>query len=81
MFHGTNPANTHDICTGNFDLEVKSKRFLYGRGIYFSKCPNISLGYGSDLILCRVLPGLSQPKAAKAKNNYLQEVRQYGKMK
>jgi Fe2+ transport system protein FeoA len=72
MFHGTHPANTHNICTGNFNLAVKSKRFAYGRGIYFSQCPNISLGYGSDLILCRVLPGLSQPKDVNG-NNYLKE--------
>ena len=57
MFHGTSPANTHDICTGNFNLDL-SNRFAFGRGIYFSKCPNTSLQYGKDLILCRVLPGL-----------------------
>jgi hypothetical protein len=53
MFHGTNPSNTDDICTGNFNLDI-STRFAFGRGIYFSKCPNIGLSYGKDLILCRV---------------------------
>jgi hypothetical protein len=42
LFHGTDPANTHNICSGNFDLNI-SKRFAYGRGIYFSSCPNVSL--------------------------------------
>jgi hypothetical protein len=65
MFHGTNPSNTHDICTGNFNLDI-SKRFAYGRGIYFSKCPNVSLRYGKDLILCRVLPGRTQPKIVES---------------
>ena len=52
LFHGTSPDNTHNICTGNFNLNL-SKRFVFGRGIYFSKCPNTSLQYGKDLILCR----------------------------
>ena len=76
LFHGTQKANTHAICTGNFNIDL-SNRFLYGRGIYFSKCPNTSLQYGEDLILCRVLPGLKQDIAG---NEYtkptLQQVRQ-----
>jgi hypothetical protein len=60
LFHATGPANTHNICSGNFDLSVGS-RFAYGRGIYFSKCPNVCLQYGQDLILCRVLLGRAQP--------------------
>ena len=52
LFHGTSPVNTHEICTGNFNLDL-SNRFAFGRGIYFSKCPNTSLQYGKDLILCR----------------------------
>ena len=63
LFHGTSHANTHDICTGNFNLDI-SNRFAFGRGIYFSKCPNVSLQYGDDLILCRVLPGQKQDGTA-----------------
>lgn len=32
-------------------------RQAYGRGIYFSEFPDVSIGYGSGLLLCRVLPG------------------------
>ena len=59
LFHGTKASNTDDICRGNFNIDL-GRRFAYGRGIYFSKCPNTSLQYGEDLILCRVLPGLMQ---------------------
>jgi hypothetical protein len=49
MLHCT--ANMDNICSRNFDLSI-SKRFAYGRCIYFSKCPNVCLHYGQDLILC-----------------------------
>ena len=73
LFHGTSQANTHAICTGNFNLDL-SNRFAYGRGIYFSKCPNTSLQYGEDLILCRVLPGLKSDSVAGHANSKLQPV-------
>ena len=73
LFHGTGQANTHAICTGNFNLDL-SNRFLYGRGIYFSKCPNTSLQYGGDLILCRVLPGLKENTVAGGARTTLQPV-------
>ena len=68
LFHGTGHANTHEICSGNFNLDL-SNRFAYGRGIYFSKCPNTSLQYGDDLILCRVLPGHKKRTVANANAN------------
>ena len=68
LFHGTSPGNTDNICTGNFILQV-SNRFVFGRGIYFSKCPNVSLQYGKDLILCRVLLGLKQNTTTWDKEN------------
>ena len=73
LFHGTGQANTHAICTGNFNLDL-SNRFVYGRGIYFSKCPNTSLQYGEDLILCRVLPGLKEMTVAGSANSTLKPV-------
>ena len=73
LFHGTGQANTHAICTGNFNLDL-SNRFAYGRGIYFSKCPNTSLQYGGDLILCRVLPGLKENTVAAGARTTLQPV-------
>jgi hypothetical protein len=70
LFHGTTKDNAHKICAGNFDLALCS-RFLYGKGIYFSQCPNVALYYGANLIMCRVLPGLAQ---AKTKGATLSEV-------
>ena len=66
LFHGTTPANTHNICTGNFELDV-SNRFMFGRGIYFSKCPNTALQYGQDLIMCRVIIGRKHKDSRKNK--------------
>ena len=77
LFHGTSGANTHAICTGNFNLDL-SNRFAYGRGIYFSKCPNTSLQYGDDLILCRVLPGLKEMTVQGNGKTNLQPVLIYG---
>ena len=68
LFHGTSQSNVHDICKGNFNLEL-SNRFLFGRGIYFTKCPNVGLQYGQDLILCRVLPGLEQGITKRDENS------------
>ena len=31
-----------------------------GRGFYFSKVPAVSLGYGSSLLVCQVLPGKTE---------------------
>ena len=73
LFHGTGQANTDAICAGNFNLDL-SNRFAYGRGIYFSKCPNTSLQYGEDLILCRVLPGLKENTVVGTANSTLKPV-------
>ncbi len=62
LFHGTRSDTVHEICSGNFRLDMGT-RFAYGRGIYFSRCPNVSLDYGTDLILCKVLTGRKQPMA------------------
>ena len=56
LFHGTKEANVDSIMSNNFD-PAKSHRQRYGRGIYFSEFPDICLGYGQALLLCRVLPG------------------------
>ncbi len=61
LFHGTSSKNAEGICKTNFD-PAKLKRFAYGKGIYFSRCPNVSLGYGEDLLLCKVLLGKKQPR-------------------
>ncbi len=40
---------------------------LPGRGIHFSEFPNVALGFGNGLILCRVLPGSCHNISGKAK--------------
>ena len=57
-FHGTKPDNVEQIMKENFRLD-KIKRAAYGNGIYFSEFPDISIGYGTGLLLCKVLPGKS----------------------
>lgn len=33
---------------------------MFGRGVYFSELPAISLMYGNGLLLCKVMPGKSE---------------------
>jgi len=56
VFHGTNEGNIDSILTENFRLD-KCTRFAHGKGVYFSEFPDISLGYGTGLLLCRVMLG------------------------
>lgn len=55
-YHGTDVKNISSILTHNLSLSF-SKRFAYGHGIYFSEFPDISIGYGNGLLLCRIMPG------------------------
>ncbi|XP_028413034.1 NFX1-type zinc finger-containing protein 1-like [Dendronephthya gigantea] len=55
-YHGTDKANIDSILKTNLQLSF-ARRQAHGRGNYFSEFPNVSLGYGDGLILCRVLPG------------------------
>ena len=56
-FHGTPSRDVMEsIMKENFRLD-KIQRAAYGRGIYFSEFPDVSLGYGQQLLLCKVLPG------------------------
>ena len=60
LFHGTPQQNIQPILRNNFDLSIKTNGRAYGDGVYFSECPEVSLGYSRDqksLILCKVLPG------------------------
>ena len=60
-FHGTRERKTVDsIVRKNFDpsfIGSQTDSGWWGRGFYFSEYPATSLGYGSNLLLCRVLPG------------------------
>ena len=55
-FHGTDEKNIDSIVKDNLSM-TKKHRGVYGSGIYFSEFPDVSLGYGKGLLLCRVLPG------------------------
>ena len=66
-FHGTQPYNVDQIMKENFRLD-KIKRTAFGHGIYFSEFPDVSIGYGTGLILCKVLPGKSNPCDQSAPN-------------
>ena len=60
-FHGTrNRATVDAIVRGNFDpkfIGSQTDSGWWGRGFYFSEYPATSLGYGANMLLCRVLPG------------------------
>ena len=60
-WHGTKQENIENIVKENFRLEKLSAatgdRGWYGAGIYFSEFPDVSLAYGSQILLCMVLPG------------------------
>ena len=70
-FHGTQKQHIDEIVEHNFSME-KIKRAAYGRGIYFSEFPDISLGYGKSLLLCMVLPGRSFDCVGSMSNASLQ---------
>ena len=57
-YHGTrnDPSVIDNILKKNFD-PVYWRRQAHGMGNYFSEFPDVSLGYGSGLILCRLLTG------------------------
>ena len=68
LFHGTAVASVENILTENFIMdavplqlntqnEARKKAMMYGRGIYFSELPAVSLMYGNGLLLCKVMLG------------------------
>ena len=70
LWHGTDPSAMEPILRDNFDIESapvqpelgagRKKKMQFGRGIYFSEVPTVSLMYGNTLILCRVVLGACQ---------------------
>ena len=60
-FHATRDRSTVEkIVRDNFDLAFigsQTDAGWYGRGFYFSEFPAVSQGYGSNMLLCKVLPG------------------------
>jgi len=68
LFHGTAVSCVDSILQSNFLVEhapvqqagrreVRAKKMMFGRGVYFSEMPAVSLMYGNGLILCKVLLG------------------------
>jgi len=71
LFHGTSMSCVESILKTNFLIDhmpvqqtnkndVRDKKMMFGRGVYFSELPAVSLMYGNGLILCRVLLGNCQ---------------------
>lgn len=68
LFHGTSVSSIDNILSTNFIVdslpqqrnsqnEQRKKTMMFGRGVYFSELPAVSLMYGNGLLLCKVLPG------------------------
>ena len=61
LFHGTSNEALNKIVELNFSLEKlpaeRGKLMFFGRGIYFSQIPGVSLMYGTGLLLCKVILG------------------------
>ena len=71
LFHGTSTSCIESILKTNFLIDhlpvqqtnkkdLRDKKMMFGRGVYFSELPAVSLMYGNGLILCRVLLGNCQ---------------------
>eukprot|EP00966_Prymnesium_polylepis_P308232 7122807-Prymnesium_polylepis.1 len=60
-FHANRDRTAIDrIVRDNFDprrLGSATGAGWYGNGFYFSEFPEVSLGYGGNMLLCRLLPG------------------------
>jgi len=60
-FHGTRKEETiENIVTDNFNVAFigsQTDSGWWGRGFYFSENVGLSLAYGTNLLLCRLLPG------------------------
>merc|ERR1719427_189869 len=60
IFHGTPGQNIDSIVRNNFSVEKIANGRVYGDGVYFSECPEISIKYSAgtnQLLLCQVLLG------------------------
>ena len=51
LFHGTPNVNIDGILRNNFDLTKIANGRAYGDGVYFSECPEVSLGYSSGRVI------------------------------
>ena len=73
-FHGTDPKNFDAIVKYNFDPR-KVQTGVYGKGLYFSEFPDVSIDYAggtNKLLLCKILPGKSFDVSASCNMQPLQ---------
>ena len=67
LFHGTSWESLNKIVEDNFSVDhlplERGKVMLFGRGVYLSELPGVSLMYGENLLLCKaslwILPTIS----------------------
>ena len=63
LYHGSSVENINKIVAGGFCLDsepedgARRKLMMFGRGVYLSALPGVSMMYGEALLLCRVLLG------------------------
>ena len=82
LFHGTSHESLTGIVSSNFKMEavpfnrssipqdqMRRKLNLYGKGIYLSQIPEVSLNYGDALIVCKVLLGESIKTTSSSKTS------------
>lgn len=74
---GKHPQPSTIVTLDDSDLQVHAMGQSHGPGNYFSEIPDVSMSYGSGLILFRVLPGkeyqgsiLNIPSGAKLTKSY-----------
>merc|ERR1711994_1002465 len=66
MYHGSSLESINKIVSEGFCLDsepedaARRKLMLFGRGVYLSPLPGVSMMYGDGLLLCRVLMGKSE---------------------
>jgi len=65
LFHGSENENIKIIVEENFSVAhqpggKREKAMMFGRGVYLSPLPGVSLMYGETLLLCKVLLGKCQ---------------------
>ena len=57
LFHGTSWESLNKIAENNFSVDhlplERGKVMLFGRGVYLSELPGVSLMYGDNLLLCK----------------------------
>ena len=67
LFHGTPQKNVESILKNNFDTSIIANGRACGNGVYFSECPDVSIGYSGRIT------GAKKVKGKKVKKQQQQE--------